>query len=58
MRLPIPAHVLSKNPDSLALGVVLLAYSIGLIQTVKGGQSTYVCGPENSGIDMPSYLDQ
>ena len=56
-RLPKPAHVLSNNPDSLALGLVLLAYSIGLVRTVRDGQATcYVCGPQNSGTDMPSYL--
>ena len=48
-----------KNPDSLALGLVLLAYSIGLVQIVRGGQATcYVCGPQNRGADMPNYLYQ
>ena len=35
-RLPKPAHVLSKNPDSLALGLVFLVYTIGLVGTVRG----------------------
>ena len=42
-RLPKPVHVLSKNPDSLAFGLVLLAYSIGLVQTVRGGASYLLC---------------
>ena len=56
-QLPKPAHVLSKSPDSLALGLVLLAYSIGLVQTVRGGHATCcVCGPQNPGTDMPNSL--
>ena len=35
-----PGDVLSKNRDSLALGFVLLAYSRGLVQTVRGGPAT------------------
>ena len=58
-RLPKSAHVLSKDPESLALGLVLLAYSIGLVQTVRGGQSTcYVCGPQNPGIGMPNSINK
>ena len=58
-RLPKRAHVFSKYPDSLALGLVLLAYSIGLVQTVRGGQAPcYVCGPENPGTGMPHSLRQ
>ena len=45
------------NPDSLALGLVFLAYSIGLVQAVRYGQATcYVWGPQTSGTDMPNSL--
>ena len=58
-RLPKTAHVLSKNPYSVALGLVLLAYSRDLVQTVGGGHATRcVCGPQNAGADMPNYLYQ
>ena len=40
-RLPKAADVLRENPDSIALVLVLLAYSKGLVQTVPGGHATY-----------------
>ena len=47
----------SARTPTLALGLVLLANSIGLVQTVKGGHSTCcVCGSQNPGIDMPNSL--
>ena len=46
------------NPDSLALGLVLLAYSIGLVQTVRGGASYLLCcGPQNPGTAMAIISD-
>ena len=53
----VSADVLSKNPDSLALSLVLLAYSRGLVQTVRGGPGTcLVSAPQNPDTNMPNSL--